>query len=74
MAVVGYADEKLGEKICAVAVPAKDQMVTLEDILQFLREKDIAIYKMPEKLLVVESLPRNPVGKVLKRELKNLAV
>lgn len=74
VAVVGYADEKLGEKICAVAVPAKGQMVTLEDILQFLREKDIAIYKMPEKLLVVESLPRNPVGKVLKRELKNLAV
>jgi acyl-CoA synthetase (AMP-forming)/AMP-acid ligase II len=72
VAVVGYSDEKLGEKVCAVVVPAKGENVSLEEIIEFLKKKDIAVYKLPEKIMVVESLPRNPVGKVLKRELRDL--
>ncbi len=71
VAVVGYPDEKLGERICAVVVPAKGETVTLEEIIEFLRKKDIAVYKLPEKIKIVEGLPRNPVGKVLKRELRD---
>jgi acyl-CoA synthetase (AMP-forming)/AMP-acid ligase II len=71
VAVVGHPDERLGEKVCAVVVPAKGQSVSLEEIVEFLKGKDIAVYKLPEKLLVVESLPKNPVGKVLKRLLRN---
>ncbi|MGB9905018.1 MAG: class I adenylate-forming enzyme family protein, partial [Desulfotomaculales bacterium] len=71
VAVVGYPDEKLGEKVCAVIVPAKGENVSLEEIIEFLKKKDIAVYKLPEKIMVVESLPRNPVGKVLKRELRD---
>lgn len=71
VAVVGHPDERLGEKVCAVVVPAKGQSLTLEDIVEFLKGKDIAVYKLPEKLLVVEALPKNPVGKVLKRLLRN---
>jgi acyl-CoA synthetase (AMP-forming)/AMP-acid ligase II len=70
VAVVGYPDQALGEKACAVIVPKKDQTVTLEEIVAFLKEKDIAAYKLPERVLVVAALPRNPVGKILKRNLR----
>ncbi len=73
VAVVGYPDEKLGERICAVTVPAKGESVTLEEIIAFLKGKDIAVYKLPEKIVTVDTLPRNPVGKVLKRQLRELA-
>jgi acyl-CoA synthetase (AMP-forming)/AMP-acid ligase II len=72
IAVVGYPDPRLEEeeRIAAVVVAKKDQSVTLDELHEFLREKEMAAYKMPKKLLVVPALPRNPVGKVLKRELK----
>jgi non-ribosomal peptide synthetase component E (peptide arylation enzyme) len=44
--------------------------LTPDEIHAFLKAKDIAAYKMPKKLMLVEALPRNPVGKVLKRELR----
>jgi acyl-coenzyme A synthetase/AMP-(fatty) acid ligase len=37
-----------------------------------LKDKQIAKYKMPEDLRVIDVLPKNPVGKVLRRELKDL--
>ncbi|HBY95411.1 MAG: AMP-binding protein [Ardenticatenaceae bacterium] len=70
VAVVGYADERLGEKVCAVVALKKDQSITLGEIVEFLKAKDVAVYKLPERLVVVDSLPRNPVGKVLKRVLQ----
>ena len=69
-AAVGYPDERLGERICIVATPVKGKEITLEDINEFLRKKDIAKYKYPEVLRLVESLPRSPVGKVLKRKIR----
>ena len=71
--VVGYVDGRaLGEEqICVVAVPRPDQQVTLSDIHDLLKSKDIAQFKMPKKLWLVEALPRNPVGKVLKRDLRD---
>jgi acyl-CoA synthetase (AMP-forming)/AMP-acid ligase II len=71
VAVVGYPDPIMGEKTCAVVVPRPGQQISLEELNQFLREKKIAAYKLPEKLLVVELLPRNPVGKILKSPLRN---
>jgi non-ribosomal peptide synthetase component E (peptide arylation enzyme) len=38
--------------------------------VDYLRSKQIAVYKLPQQLLIVPQLPRNPVGKVLKRELR----
>ncbi len=70
VAVVGQPDDRLGEKVCAAIVPAKGQTITLEEIVEFLKGKDIAVYKLPENLIVLEALPRNPVGKVLKRLLR----
>jgi acyl-CoA synthetase (AMP-forming)/AMP-acid ligase II len=72
ISVVGYVDGRaLGEEqICVVAVPKPEQELTLSELHEFLKEKDIAQFKMPKKLWVVPALPRNPVGKVLKRDLR----
>ncbi|MFF5209491.1 class I adenylate-forming enzyme family protein [Streptosporangium sp. NPDC000396] len=70
VAVVGYADEVLGERVCAVVAPRPGLAVDLASVVDFLREKGIASYKLPERLEVVAALPRNPLGKILKRELK----
>jgi len=74
VAVTGYDDEILGEKVGVVAVVAGDETISLEEIIDFLKEKKIAKYKMPEDLRVVDDLPKNPVGKVLRRELKDLFI
>ncbi len=72
VAVVPYPDDILGEKVCAVVVARPGQTVTLVDLNNVLREKGVAQYKYPEKLVVVEALPRNPVGKILKRDLREM--
>ena len=72
VAVTGYDDEILGEKVGVVAVDAEGETLTLEEVIEFLKDQQIAKYKMPEDLRVVDILPKNPVGKVLRRELKDL--
>ncbi|WP_084515258.1 class I adenylate-forming enzyme family protein [Nocardia acidivorans] len=71
VAVVGYPDEVLGEKCCAFIVPAPGATVTLDDLVAHLRAREVASFKLPERLEIVESLPRNPVGKLLRRELRD---
>ncbi|MBP7997917.1 MAG: acyl--CoA ligase [Chloroflexi bacterium] len=70
VAVVGFSDAILGEKACAFIVTKPEQTLTLDELVEFLKEKKIASYKLPERLEVVPGLPRNPVGKVLKRDLR----
>ena len=71
VAIVGYPDAELGERVCACVVAKPGQTVTLEDIAGFLRdEQRTAVFKLPERLVLLDELPRNPVGKVLKRELR----
>ena len=72
VAVTGYDDEILGEKVGVVAVVAEGETLTLDEVNDFLKDKQIAKYKMPEDLRVIDVLPKNPVGKVLRRELKDL--
>jgi acyl-CoA synthetase (AMP-forming)/AMP-acid ligase II len=72
VAVVGVPDgRRLGEEVVtAIVVPKEGEEVKLSDLTAFLKEKDIAAYKLPRKLVCVPGLPRNAVGKVLKREIK----
>lgn len=69
-AVVGRPDEILGEKTCVFVVPARGETVELKDITGFLEEQGMAKYKFPEFIEIVDSLPRTPVGKLLKKDLR----
>lgn len=71
LAVVGIADERIeGEQVVtAVVVPKAGETIELPELRAFLRDKGVAGYKEPRKLVVVDALPRNPLGKVLKREI-----
>ncbi|MBF6133840.1 acyl--CoA ligase [Nocardia otitidiscaviarum] len=71
VAIVGYPDPVLGEKCCAFVVPAAGATVTLADLVAHLRALEVASFKLPERLELVEALPRNPVGKILRRELRD---
>ena len=72
VSVTGYDDEILGERVGVVAVLNEGCGVTLEEIIDFLKDLGIAKYKLPENLKIIDELPRNPVGKVLRNELKRL--
>ncbi|MCW5643847.1 MAG: acyl--CoA ligase [Rhodoferax sp.] len=71
VAIVGVPDPILGEKVCACIVVQEGRTLALADIVAYLRqEKHVAAYKLPEHLLVLPAMPRNPVGKILKTELR----
>lgn len=70
VAVFGVPDEVLGERVAAVVALKPEQELDLDGIAAFLRDRGVAHYKFPERLEVVPALPRNPVGKVLKRDLR----
>jgi fatty-acyl-CoA synthase len=68
VAVIGRADQKWGEVPIAVAAVTENGL-RLEDLDEFLAER-LARYKHPKGLKIVDALPRNPAGKVLKTELR----
>jgi len=72
VAVIGRSDQKWGEvPVAVVALSAvSDSALELSDLDGFLTER-LARYKHPKHLEVVDALPRNPAGKVLKTELRN---
>lgn len=70
--VVGLPDETLGEKVCAYVVtnsPAPSQ----DQIIEHCREH-LARYKVPKAIVFVEELPKSPIGKILRRELRKIAI
>jgi acyl-CoA synthetase (AMP-forming)/AMP-acid ligase II len=70
-AVVGMPDPLLGERLCVFVAPRSvDDPPTLEELIDVLRDQQVARFKWPERLEVLPELPRNPVGKVLKRTLR----
>ena len=71
-ATVGVPDERLGERIAVAVVPAEGARPTLEDITAYLEERDVAIYKRPERLVTLDKLPRNPMNKVMRNELREM--
>jgi len=68
-AVVGIPDEKSGEVPVAFVEPAENETVDLKGLRKFLKEK-LANFKQPRDIRIVEELPKNATGKVLKRLLK----
>ena len=68
-AVVARPDESRGEAVVAFLVAKEGQTVTADAVRAFLRDRHVVNWKLPKDVHVVESLPRSPTGKVLKREL-----
>jgi acyl-CoA synthetase (AMP-forming)/AMP-acid ligase II len=69
VAVVGVPDDKWGEAVVAVVVAVKDSRLDAEAVKQACRDR-LARYKVPKQVLFEDQLPKSPVGKILRRELK----
>ena len=69
VAVIGAPDERWGERVVGVVAPKPGRTITLEG-LQAFAETRLARYKLPKELRIVDALPRNPTGKVLKAKLR----
>ncbi|MFC1914266.1 class I adenylate-forming enzyme family protein, partial [Chloroflexota bacterium] len=69
VAVIGVPDETWGEEPRAIVVLKKGQTSTDKEIMEFCRV-NLASFKRPRSVVFMDSLPRNPMGKVLKRELR----
>jgi fatty-acyl-CoA synthase len=69
VAVIGLADPKWGEAGCAVVVPVEGADITLAAVRAHCGER-LARFKLPARIEIVDALPRNATGKVLKFELR----
>ncbi|HXH57500.1 long-chain-fatty-acid--CoA ligase [Iamia sp.] len=69
VAVIGVPDERWGEAVKAIVVLAEGAAATEAELIAFAREH-LAGFKLPKSVDVAETLPRNPSGKLLKRELR----
>ena len=70
VAAIGCPDKRLGEKVCICVVPKPGETVCLEEINTFIKRKDIAVYKHPERLEIIEKMPRNALNKIEKKTLR----
>ncbi len=69
--LVGMPDPVMGERACAFVVPRPGETLGFDELIAFLRAQNIASFKLPERLELVSELPTSPVGKILKRELRD---
>ncbi len=67
--MIGVPDERWGESVKAVVVKKAGAELTPGELIGWARER-IAGYKLPKSVDFIDSLPRNPTGKILKRELR----
>jgi len=71
VAVVGYPDREMGERCCAYVIPKQGQEFTFEEMVEFLKGKKLAMFKLPERLEIVDEFPAvGDSGKVNKETLK----
>ena len=71
--VVAMPDEVFGEKACAFVIPVDGETVDLDEIKNFLLGRNIAKFKLPERLMLMKEFPTSAAGKVLRRELRQVA-
>ena len=69
-AVFGVPDEEWGERIAAAIVLRPDAAASADDLIEYCRQR-LASYKKPETVLFLDALPRNPLGKLLRRDLRD---
>jgi fatty-acyl-CoA synthase len=71
-AVLGVDDEKFGQRLRAFVVTRGGASLSEDELKGYVRE-NLARYKVPREVIFLDSLPRNPTGKVLKKELAQMA-
>jgi acyl-CoA synthetase (AMP-forming)/AMP-acid ligase II len=69
VAVIGVPDETWGEEPRAVVIPKKGEKPTEEEIMEYCRQ-NLASFKRPRSVVFADDLPRNPMGKLVKREIR----
>jgi len=69
-AAVAVSDERLGERVCLIIVPAAGANPSGNELVDFLRESGLSKFDVPEFFLAERELPLGPTGKILKRELE----
>ena len=69
-AVIGLPDERLGEIVCACVVTDEQVAVTLDDVVLFLRSRDLATYKLPQAIRLIDAIPMTASGKLRKAALR----
>jgi acyl-CoA synthetase (AMP-forming)/AMP-acid ligase II len=69
VAIIGVPDDAWGESVKAVVALKPDTTATEEELIAFCQEQ-LARFKCPRSVDILEVLPRNPTGKILKRELR----
>ena len=72
VAVVGINDPRKGDLVVACIVPGEEAEIDESGLKEFLKTK-LAAYKLPRKVMIMESLPRNATGKILKNKLRETA-
>jgi acyl-CoA synthetase (AMP-forming)/AMP-acid ligase II len=70
VAVIGVPDELTGERVCAIVVPQSGSEITLSALAEHCQAQGLSRHKSPERVEIVDALPRNLTGKVLKNELR----
>ena len=70
--LVAMPDPVFGEKACACVIVKPGETLSFDELVQFLRGKQIASFKLPERLEVMDAFPISAVGKIMKRELRDL--
>ena len=68
--LVAMPDPVFGEKACAFVIAKAGQSLAFDELIAFLRQQNIASFKLPERLELVSEFPVSPVGKILKRQLR----
>ena len=72
VSLVAMPDPVFGEKACACVVLKPGTRLGFDELIAHLRRQHIASFKLPERLEVMPSFPISPVGKILKRQLRDM--
>lgn len=70
IAIVGVPDARTGERACAVIVPSGTARPDVASLRDFLESRGVARFKIPEQVMLVDSLPKNDAGKVIKGKIR----
>lgn len=71
-AILGYPDERMGERICAYVVPKKDgTIISKEDVIAYLKQKSVPKRYWPERVEMIHAIPKTESGKIKRYLLEN---